>query len=250
MNELMSVACVSLSLSVFAGEADLEAAKTNDTAAALGKGVYGITLTQKELIEKKVVTSTLNGIYVKGYGAGKDGAYIWDKSYGDTYTNTFVKADSTTTRKETWDTATEAEVRVKELEGAVGTDVGDVVADSIYLHNRTVNYKIILKKNTVKVANGYAEPFQVVCDEDSVAHSGKVDAGFNWDSMKGWGTGTSKNAGEDVETIKSVAGNTVDQKNRTYGTWKFQYDSKATKLADEDASIEQILATKKVELCK
>lgn len=214
----------------------------------------GPSVNTKDIAATKVVTTTLNGLYVTGYD-DLDGAYIWDKKVTGNYTNTLVKADTTTSKTEKYDTEDEANVRAEGLKELVGSNVDDVLEGSIAVKNSgskwQVTYKKITKKNSVKLPEAYAEDFAVV-DSSFVTGDGKAAAGFTWDNdLQGWGTGTANKEDGVYTTIKTVAGNTVALGLQSYGTWKFQLDTTATKAANKDgATIESVLASKKVELVK
>ena len=133
--------------------------------------------------------------------------------------------------------------------------------DGAYLWNSkvkdTFQNEYVNPKNPTKLTSlicGYAEAVAINQPDSwtGVSRDGKAAAGFDWNgTMVGWGTGTA-NKGEsgDYEYVKTVSGNTVDQENEMYGTWKFQADTSSTKLAANGATIEEILAKKKVELVK
>lgn len=161
----------------------------------------GPSVNTKGIPATKVQSATIKGLYVVGYGADMDGAYLWNTKVQDYFKNDYVN-----------------------------------------------------KKKDSKLSLGYVESVAInqPDDWDGVSRDGKAAAGFEWnETMVGWGTGTA-NKGEsgDYEYVKAVSGNTVDQVNEMYGTWKFQADTSSTKLANAGKSIEEILAKKKVELVK
>ena len=252
----------------------------NTTEAPLKDGVYSITLTHKfldytaksitlkseskhycldvaEALQEASDAYDLKVSELQAAAPGFDFADFDEKVVTIKYTN---KKGYTWSYKFTGPSVNTKGIPATKVQSATikGLYVVGYGMDGAYLWNTKVQdyFKndFVNKKKESKLSLGYAEAVAInqPNDWDGVSRDGKAAAGFDWNgTMVGWGTGTA-NKGEsgDYEYVKTVSGNTVDQENEMYGTWKFQADTSSTKLAANGATIEEILAKKKVELVK